>query len=106
MRRPVRVGSVGVVAATWALFFPPSHPRKVTELQGDTPRPPPEGAGPLWTSPGLREAILLMTTNPQLLDLGQGAADFSPQGCEGHPPGINHSPSSDSLADRFPVGVE
>jgi len=37
MRRPVRVGDVGVVAVTWALFFPPARPRKVYEIQGDTP---------------------------------------------------------------------
>jgi hypothetical protein len=31
------LGSVGVVAATWAFFFPPSHPREVKGNQGDTP---------------------------------------------------------------------
>ena len=62
MRRPVRGGGVGVVAATWALFFPPSRPRGVLSNLGDTPRPPPEGAGPLRTPPGLRRAILSMTT--------------------------------------------
>ena len=54
------MGGVGVLAATWALFFPPARPRGVLRNLGDTPRPPPEGAGPLWTPPGLHEAVLLM----------------------------------------------
>ncbi len=28
---------VGVVAATWALLFPPTRPSEVTRGQGDTP---------------------------------------------------------------------
>jgi len=40
------MGGVGVLAATWALFFPPAHPRGVLENQGDTPRTPAEGESP------------------------------------------------------------
>ena len=32
------VGDGGVLAATWAFFFPPTRPRKVNRFQGDTPR--------------------------------------------------------------------
>jgi len=45
------MGGVGVVAATWAFFFPPTRPRKVTEILGDTPRPPSEGDSPPLNSP-------------------------------------------------------
>jgi hypothetical protein len=31
------MGNVGVLAVTSALFFPPARPRKVNEIQGDTP---------------------------------------------------------------------
>jgi hypothetical protein len=31
------MGGVGVVAVTWALFFPPTRPREVTGNQGGTP---------------------------------------------------------------------
>ena len=63
----LRVGGVGVVAATWASFFPPARPSEVTETQGDTPSyggqalNPGKGASPLCTPPGLRKAILLIT---------------------------------------------
>ena len=51
------MGGVGVVAATWAFFFPPARPREVTENQGDTPSyggqalNPDKGASPLCTPP-------------------------------------------------------
>jgi hypothetical protein len=31
------MGGVGVVAVTWAWLRPPARPRKVNEIQGDTP---------------------------------------------------------------------
>jgi hypothetical protein len=37
MRRAVRVGGAGVVAATWAFFFPPTRPRGVLENQEACP---------------------------------------------------------------------
>jgi hypothetical protein len=40
-------GGVGVVAVTWAFFFPPARPREVNAILGDTPRPPSEGESPL-----------------------------------------------------------
>jgi len=37
MGDPVRVGDIGAVAVTWALFVPPARPRAVLGNQGDTP---------------------------------------------------------------------
>src|SRR4030042_2068509 len=39
-----------------------------------------------------------MTMNPQFLDLRQGAADFSPQGCRSYPPSMSHLPKGLPLA--------
>ncbi len=51
MRGPVRVWDVGVVAVTWASFFPPTRPRDVLGNLGDTPRPPAERDRPSLHSP-------------------------------------------------------
>ena len=37
---------VGVLAGTWASLFPPTRPREVNEILGDTPRPPAERGSP------------------------------------------------------------
>ena len=47
------LGGVGVVAATWAWFFPPARPGTFLIL-GDTPRPPAEGRTPLHSPEGTR----------------------------------------------------
>ena len=50
---------VGVVAGTWAWFFPPAHP-EMSLILGDTPWNPRQRGEPLCTPPGLRKVILLM----------------------------------------------
>jgi len=59
MRHSMRVGGVGVVAGTWALFFPPTRPRGVSGSQGDTPETLDRGGGPPLYSPKAMSSCLV-----------------------------------------------
>ena len=93
---------VGVVAGTWTLFFPPTHPRGVLGNQGDTPwnprqrgQAPSAKGGQVCTPPGLRKAILLMA-----IRLKHEGADSLPT----HRRFLD-TPSRRALQSRLPVHV-
>jgi hypothetical protein len=51
MRHSMRVGGVGVVAGTWALFFPPPALEVFWEVRGTPPETPDRGGEPPLYSP-------------------------------------------------------